>query len=647
MPTFNQFAQLSLSSALKAVAIGKPIAQSTAAAPVQPAQVAAASSPPAASPVSVPGIGATVLGSSSIRPLWFDGRFLAASDMRREQSYFLHRQAIYGRAAGSGVLNGLTVEQAAAGSQFDTAETIVIGAGVGLTPSGQLVMISTDLTIELSDLADEQNLDEQFGLAETPQQPPRTRTGVYIVALRPVQFTANPIASYPSSLTAPRVAQDGDIVEATAVSLVPFANPVNNYDSAMQRAALARQIFVAGNGPTLPASMLPLAMIGLDRNTIQWIDMYLVRRDSGPQSSSLQLGLAGPAEQQAFLLQYDAQLQAVATSLAPASLNFAATAYFQALPAAGRFPFAAIDAVHLLQQFFPQQLPVQLSLIPVDELPAVIEDSMSLPPLDLTMAASSFANFSVCALVPVDRAVYNSQSAALPPTALSPALPQVAPVLPPVRSLLLLRSVVTPPPTTTTQAPGGWQTAIGGMTYGFYVLRRSEPIYVALTDSTSPATTTTPAPAPSPTTVPLPTLTIGPIKPIVPVDPILTAAPTTASAAPVTSAPTTAPPIAVPISPIVVSPVLVDTQVIAAATTLSGALVTSAPTTAPPIAVPISPIVASPVLADTQVIAAATTTAAPTVPIKPVAAVDPIAVSSLAVEAPAPTTTPAPRTSTS
>ena len=329
MATVKQSAKLlALQRVPRIVSLGKPTAPSTA---------VTSKAPPLTNPVTLPGIGSTLLASQNTRPLWFNGRFLAATDLRREQIYFLNRQASYGRAAGPGMLNGLTVEQAASGSQFDSAETIIVRAGVGITPSGGLVMLSSDLNIDLSDLADEQNLDEEFGLAETPQQPPRTRTGVYIVALRPVQFTANPIASYPSSLQNPRVTQDGDIVEATAVSLVPFSNPVNNYDAVLQRAALARQIFVAGNGPALPASMLPLAMIGLDRNVIQWIDTYLVRRDSGPQSSSLQLGLADPATQQAFLMQYDAQLQAVAASVAPAPLNFAASDYFQALPPAAVF----------------------------------------------------------------------------------------------------------------------------------------------------------------------------------------------------------------------------------------------------------------------------------------------------------------------
>ena len=36
------------------------------------------------------------------RPRWFDGRFLAASDLQGEQNYFLTRQADLGRAGGSG-----------------------------------------------------------------------------------------------------------------------------------------------------------------------------------------------------------------------------------------------------------------------------------------------------------------------------------------------------------------------------------------------------------------------------------------------------------------------------------------------------------------------------------------------------------------
>ena len=41
------------------------------------------------------------------RPRYFDGRFLAARDLVRDQQYFLTREADLGQAAGSGVALGL------------------------------------------------------------------------------------------------------------------------------------------------------------------------------------------------------------------------------------------------------------------------------------------------------------------------------------------------------------------------------------------------------------------------------------------------------------------------------------------------------------------------------------------------------------
>ena len=55
--------------------------------------------------------GSVVLDSRRTRPLWFDGRFLAASDLEREQNYFLQRQADLGQAGGFGVMHGLLVDQ--------------------------------------------------------------------------------------------------------------------------------------------------------------------------------------------------------------------------------------------------------------------------------------------------------------------------------------------------------------------------------------------------------------------------------------------------------------------------------------------------------------------------------------------------------
>ena len=114
-----------------------------------------------------PAANMTLTGRST-RPLWFDGRFLGARDLERDQDDFLRRQADFGRAAGFGVVHGLMVRRVAPTGQPADAESIVIAAGHGLTPGGQLVTIAQDLTVRLSDLAEQQSLGTQFGIAAIP-----------------------------------------------------------------------------------------------------------------------------------------------------------------------------------------------------------------------------------------------------------------------------------------------------------------------------------------------------------------------------------------------------------------------------------------------------------------------------------------------
>jgi len=435
--------------------------------------------------------GSLVIDSQRSRPYWFDGRFLAARDLMREQDYFLQRQADLGQAAGFSVIHGLMVNTPPANDTGASPDTVIIRAGQGLTPAGELVLLPNDLTVQLSDLPDEQNLDTQFNLASIPNTPLRTRTGAYVLALRPVEFTANPIVSYPTNIQGTRTTHDGDIVEATAVALVPYPSPISWTRGSMQdasqlRASLARQIFLNANPAQLSQTLLPLAMIYLQRGVIVWVDPYLVRRDSGPEYSGLRLGLADPPTQQAFLRQYDSQLQETVTAriASGASASFAATDYFQALPPAGRFPLASLGinsqgtTQNFTQAFFPQQLDVRLSVIPIDEIPALVEESMSLPPIDLTLPANAYADLSVFALVPVPRAGFAALKNNLPTLAPNPTLPQVLSFRTPFDLLRLYQGTIRITLPTQNQN-SAWLNAIGNQTYGFYLRARSSPAYVS------------------------------------------------------------------------------------------------------------------------------------------------------------------------
>ena len=437
------------------------------------------------------GNGSVVRNSQRTRPLWFDGRFLAAVDLAREQDYFLQRQSDLGQAAGFGVIHGLWVSQPDASAQNADAAAVVIGAGQGVTPAGELVLLPTDITIHLGDLADEEVLDVQFGTATKPKSPARNRTGLFVLALRPVEFSANPITSYPTSIQGTRTTHDGDIVEATAVSLVPYPDPVSNFDANQRRAALARQIFVASTPTQLADTLLPIAMVSLQRGVIEWVDPWLVRRDAGPEYAGLRFGLTDPATQQAFSRQYDAQLlETVATRRAAGlSVGFTAGNYFQALPPAGRFPLASVTVVGssaapaFSQVFFPQQLDVRLSIIPTDEIPALIEESGSLPPIDLTLPQASYADLAVFALIPVPRSGFAALKNTLPAIAPVTTLPQILSFRSPIEMLRMYQGVTAvaqPSPS----ANASWASVISSQPYGFYIRRRSSPTFV---DFSAPA----------------------------------------------------------------------------------------------------------------------------------------------------------------
>lgn len=436
--------------------------------------------------------GSLVIDSQRTRPYWFDGRFLAARDLQREQDYFLQRQADLAQAAGFGVMHGLWVDTAAAHTT-SSADVIIVRSGQGITPAGEVVMLPSDITLHLSDLPDEQNLDSQFQISRMPKTPLRTRTGLYVLALRPVEFTANPITSYPTSIQGSRTSHDGDIVEATALTLVPFPNPVSwarssGADASARRAALARQIFLNPTAGLISNSLLPLAMVSLQRGVIEWVDAYLVRRDSGPEYSGLRLGLTDPATQRAFLMQYDSQLQETVRlrTSSGTSAAFAAADHFQALPPAGRFPLASLSITSqgttqtFAQSFFPQQMDVRLSIVPVDEVGALIDDSTSLPPIDLTLPANSYADLAVFALIPVPRAGFNALKKSLPTLSPTTTAPQVLSFRTPTELLRLYRSPINLRPITPSQNTA-WANAIGNQTYGFFIRARSAPSYVSFT----------------------------------------------------------------------------------------------------------------------------------------------------------------------
>jgi hypothetical protein len=332
------------------------------------------------------------------RPLYFDGRFLAARDLVREQNYFLTRQSDLGRAGGFGVVEGLYVDRGG------TPSSLSITAGHGVTPAGELVVLPSDFTVELTEIPEIQRLNAAFGLLSVPAEPPRNRTGLFVVALRPVEFSANPIASYPTQVSGPRTTEDGDIVEGAVITLIPYPDEGPDLSPALRRARVAHEVFVGGTAKGSAAGALPLALVALNRGTVEWVDVFVVRREAGAsQSDIIGLGFAPRALREAHLLQYEAHLREVLAMRQGLGNRFAASEYFHALPPAGRLPAACVDADSFSQIWFPSTVDVDLSLVPEDEIPALVEESLSLQPIDLTRSAEELDSTAVVVMIPVPR----------------------------------------------------------------------------------------------------------------------------------------------------------------------------------------------------------------------------------------------------
>lgn len=368
------------------------------------------------------------------RPRYFDGRFLAARDLIRDQQYFMTREADLGRAAGSGVAAGLEVE--AGGG----AQSLRVSAGHGITPAGELVLLPGPVDLDLADIPAAEQLSTRFGLGRIPVPPLRTRTGLFVLALRPVEFTANPIGAYPTSITGPRSVEDGDVVEATALVLVPWQDDGAADALDARRSRAARTIFAGDGRAGVSSNVLPIAMLALQSNALAWIDAAMVRRELGAERGDLPgLGFAPRALRLAHVLQHQSHLAGVVAQLGGRS--FPAATQFQALPPAGPLPPGVIDTRDFTQRYFPAEVDVDFSIIPDDELPMLVEEALALPPIDFLASEATLDRTAVMLLAPVPRNEWRAVIARLESRVrtLRPAAPNLVAQRKPLEILQRLR----------------------------------------------------------------------------------------------------------------------------------------------------------------------------------------------------------------
>lgn len=349
--------------------------------------------------------GEIVLTPGRRRPLYFDGRFLTAADLTADQNYVRQRLADMGRALGFGAIAGLHV------TLNDARNGVEISAGHGITPSGELVMLAPPgpYAVLFAHLEEQQQVQIQLGLRGRPQPSTTTqatRDGLYVLALRPVEFSADPVASYPTTLDGARSVRDGSTVEAVAITLVPYVErTAANATPQQRRAQVAREVFHERSRSLALQDALPLAVVLFSQGTAVWLDEPLARREVGTESGlAVMLAPRPRALLEAWLAQYRAQLaEAVRTGLS------AATQVFSVLPPVGTLPATAIDweggfDAGLRQSFFPPSADIEFSFIAEDELPALVDEGLALPPIDLTAGEDALDHLSLLVLAPVPRA---------------------------------------------------------------------------------------------------------------------------------------------------------------------------------------------------------------------------------------------------
>lgn len=350
--------------------------------------------------------GTLIVDPARRRPFYFDGRFLTASDLTADQDYVRARQSDLAQAIGAGVIRGLTVTVGNNGNS--NSPEIQIDAGAGVTPAGDLVLLNEPQSVRLDFIAESQAIDAQLGVKLLASAASRNRSGIFVLALRPIEYTSNPVASYPTTLDGTRTVHDGDVIEATAVTLIPYPDRSTIEAPEAKRARVAREIFFEVQRPGVLQEALPLAMLYLEGGALRWLDMYMVRREIGVESTlAAGLNQRPRALLEAWLKQHQDHYAAIGQ--VAINQGFNATRFFDALPPVGLIPAAnlkfdtQLNTLTLVQSFFPPVVDCEFAFVPSDEIAVLVDEALGLPPIDLETGEDDLDHLSILIVAPITR----------------------------------------------------------------------------------------------------------------------------------------------------------------------------------------------------------------------------------------------------
>ncbi len=325
-------------------------------------------------------------------PNFFNGRILTAQVLKTQQESFRTEIRTLVRSLGSGIIEGLWVEET-------HKREISITSGLALTPRGDILAFKPEkgmagVTLRLSEsvpvMSKKSIFDECEQIVVTSNP-----TGSYLLLIESVERSSLEQASFSGVSVQTANCQLSSHQQVGAQFKLLHLNEAM-YDSAevpesqsLYRSWLAHQMLgvipawkaMLGAEDQIPNTLIdhlrengcindrqiPMAIINLDAGKIKFVDVWSVRRpvylrnDMGPGlqlptnlAQFIQFGNPDLAvAQAAFFSQFQAQLadiHAVEENLGKTSNDVKASDYFTYLPSAGYFPFYC--AADWLRNFF-------------------------------------------------------------------------------------------------------------------------------------------------------------------------------------------------------------------------------------------------------------------------------------------------------
>jgi hypothetical protein len=323
---------------------------------------------------------------------YFPGRHLTDIALGREQAIRVQRLALRGRAVTAGVVQGLelTWRTLAGGVQFQ------LRPGHALTSAGHDLVV--DRTVEFA-YEELKYFDPVLGqLDELPlglmeDAPISAWAGVLVLQPGFVDDADLPQGAQDGHGTdftpCPRVPEDEVYYKTTSTDasrLILYPIPWDEPSGPLWQSRVAWSIFnreAAGEAMPWLDLGVPLAVIGFNDALVpEWIDRHAVVRPAGKPRQRVLIQPTFDARV------WPARFEHFCDQLSHLSAPLAAAEICEFLPPVGLLPRAYLElkktaAWQATQRFFPKGYTVDLAVIPLEQLDALIADSVRLQPYDL------------------------------------------------------------------------------------------------------------------------------------------------------------------------------------------------------------------------------------------------------------------------